>query len=318
MTGFRPFPTKLFACALVLAAAVPALAQDKKEKEPPPEPKTVDLTTLQVPQVKLKGTFYGSNEGKDAVPIILLHMYGGSRADWAGIAPALQAEGYAVLTLDLRGHGDSTEVIGFNKPLSYKNLRQHDFQRMVTDDVEVAKAWLLGQNNAGNVNIEKLTIVGAEMGAVIATLFAAQDWSWPPLASGKQGQDVKALVLMSPQLNFRGLRVDAAMNHQALQRVISLQVIYGEKDRTAKSAALAIKRLASKHRETEFKTDEERRKNLNLFVDAYPTSLAGTKMLGKNLKLSNAPLESRISAFIRFRAADQEFPWKERINPLAN
>ncbi len=58
--------------------------------------------------VTLGATYYGSLLGKEAVPVIMLHQYKGSRADFKDLALALQAKGCAVLVPDLRGHGQST------------------------------------------------------------------------------------------------------------------------------------------------------------------------------------------------------------------
>ncbi len=63
---------------------------------------------------------------------------------------------------------------------------------MIDQDLEACKSFLMDKNNAGELNINKLCVVGVEMGAVVAVDWAAWDWHWPRLATGKQGQDVKA------------------------------------------------------------------------------------------------------------------------------
>ena len=79
-------------------------------------------------------------------------------------------------------------------------------------DVEMCKAFLMEKNNNKELNIDKLCLVGAEMGAVVAVDWAARDWSWPILPGRKQGQDVKALVLLSPEWSFKGMTIGPAIN----------------------------------------------------------------------------------------------------------
>ena len=68
--------------------------------------------------------------------------------------------------------------------------------------MEAVRGFLVGKNDAGELNLNKLCLVGVGMGATVAVNWAAQDWDAPPLLVGKQGQDVKALVLVSPQLEI--------------------------------------------------------------------------------------------------------------------
>ena len=66
---------------------------------------------------------------------------------------------------------------------------------MAALDMEAVRKFLVDKNDAGELNLNKLCLVGSGMGASVAANWAVQDWSAPPLAVGKQGQDVKALVL---------------------------------------------------------------------------------------------------------------------------
>jgi hypothetical protein len=173
---------------------------------------------------------------------------------------------------------------------------------MVTQDVEACKRFLMEENNAGELNINKLTIVGAELGAIVAMNWAALDWSWPVLATGKQGQDVKALVLLSPAWSVKGFAVSGALATQAIQQHMSMYIVVGSR---SKDAVNIHKAVDSKRGQTEEK---------DIFLAKVDTSLEGTKMLAApNLELPN-----RIAQFIKLRVGDKTFPWQERGSPLSS
>ena len=66
------------------------------------------------------------------------------------------------------------------------------------------------------------------MGALVAAGFTNRDWSWAPLTTGKQGQDVKALVLISPEPNFKGLRMSDAIGDPAVRSEVAVMLIAGK------------------------------------------------------------------------------------------
>ena len=122
--------------------------------------------------------------------IILLHMLGHNRNDWNSFASTLsnKSNGYAVLSIDLRGHGDSTTQNG--NTISFQSFTASDFNEMVAD-VKAAKQFLVTQKN---INPNNIAIVGASIGANIALNYAA---SLDP--------SIKAVVLLSPGLDYRGV-----------------------------------------------------------------------------------------------------------------
>lgn len=89
----------------------PAVPAQPKKKLPTPQ--AVSLKTRD--GVLLAATYLPSplekEMQKDAVPVLLLHPFKGSRADFNDLALALQEAGCAVLVPDLRGHGQSTRRI---------------------------------------------------------------------------------------------------------------------------------------------------------------------------------------------------------------
>ncbi|MEA1951808.1 MAG: hypothetical protein U9N87_10515, partial [Planctomycetota bacterium] len=174
-------------------------------------------------------------------------------------------------------------------------------------DMEALKRFLMKKNNEGELNIDKLCLVGAEMGAVVALDWARMDWSWPVLNTGKQGQDVKALVLISPQMAFHGLSAKQALALRPMLRELSVMILVGSENSRAVQQA---KRFEAIFRRNQPGASAERLADRTLFYLPIETSLQGTKMLGsRSLKV-----EPRIAKFIELRLTNQSFPWKNR-NP---
>ncbi len=120
--------------------------------------------------------------------VILLHALSRSREDWQPVASRLADAGFVALAIDLRGHGASG-------PLP-EGTDLNDLTRMVAD-VKAARAFLATRRE---VIPNRIGIAGASIGANLAILFAAGDPA------------VRSLALLSPGLDYRGLRPEAAMN----------------------------------------------------------------------------------------------------------
>ncbi len=80
--------------------------RDAPTLTPPPTQATLPMLFSGADGLVLRGTLYGAPV-RPAPAVLLLHMEGGSRADWGTLPEALQAAGYAALTVDLRGHGET-------------------------------------------------------------------------------------------------------------------------------------------------------------------------------------------------------------------
>ena len=324
--GSRCFaPSRLFGMLLAvttLIAVLPQLAAaqaDSEEAEELPEPEDITLPTKD--GVQLIATYYGSLEGKKAVPVILLHGFKGDRRDFEELALTLQKSGHAVIAPDLRGHGDSTT---YTRPggsaqmtLSASKLRKDDIARMYapgvggipSGDLEAVKRFLMAKNNAGELNIEKLCVVGADMGATVALNWALADWSWPRLAGrGKQGQDVKALVLISPEWAFKGLPITMAINSPIISRELSIMLVCGRGDSSGMRDASRIHSSLEKFRPAPPSDPKEAAEKQDLFFDKPSTSLRGTKILGEK----SLGLDRRIAKFIDLRLVQMTMPWVDR------
>ncbi|OGQ33896.1 MAG: hypothetical protein A3F16_04670 [Deltaproteobacteria bacterium RIFCSPHIGHO2_12_FULL_43_9] len=156
-------------------------------------------------QVKINYELYlPEQKGKNAV--ILLHMLGQQRGEWKELARALASKGFGVMALDFRGHGES--IFKKNeKPLFYREFANSDFA-LLKEDVRGAVQEMVRQG------FESIALVGASIGANIAVSFVAEEAS------------VKALVLLSPGADYRGIRLDS----YAKELKVSILLISSEED----------------------------------------------------------------------------------------
>jgi len=209
--------------ALLLCGGNDLFAQkaEKEQQKYKPESRVVQTKD----RVGVSITYYKSTLGKAAPVVVLLHMKDGNRFIWQGergFAERLQNEGYAVITVDLRLHGETKGGAAggtVNQPAKGKKLsaelRKADYLAMIDYDMEAVKKFIFDEHQAENLNMAKMAIVGPEMGATIAALYAMKDWQKPryddaPAGSGDQtprGEDIRALVLISPQSNLLGIGI---------------------------------------------------------------------------------------------------------------
>ena len=333
---FPPVAMPLAVTILLLGFCFCVAGAPKKTsgKKGQPSPKREPLVLLTSDGVRLATTYFPGTKKKETVPIILLHMHKGSGSDYAELAASLQKLGHAVLVPDLRGHGNSTERRGTQVTLSAETMSRADFIRMVGGDMEALKDFLRQENNDGKLNIEKLCVVGAEMGASVALTWTQLDWSRPPVGVYKLGQDVKALVLISPEWSTPGLPLKPVLtksnarfpltdpllinaakkgtigfkNPQALdmRREVSVLIIAGKGNSRAVRDARRLHTMLKRYHPDP--PPKERAKEQDLYYGTLDTSLQGTKMLG----VSGLNLGGLIAEFVRRRLVDRPFPWQHR------
>ncbi|NOY29607.1 MAG: alpha/beta hydrolase [Planctomycetes bacterium] len=291
--------------------ALPVLAQTSARAA---ETEEVKLKTKD--GVKLAATFFPSKLGQEAVPIVMLHDDQESRAVFNSLARALQnpegqeLQSHAVLTVDLRGHGESTTQVGRNgkiRRLEADRLRSADYQNMVLFDMEAVRKFLRQKNDAGQLNLNKLCLLGSGMGANVATAYAAYDWDIPPLARTKQGQDVKALILASPKRSFGGLSIMRALKQPGVRQRLSVLLVYGAQDSSASKDTKNIHKLLSKYHK--MPPRDQRREKQDLFIFSMPTSLKGTRLLTD----PNFAMLPKLDIFLDARLSQQDFEWSKRL-----
>ena len=122
---------------------------------------------------------------RPAPAVVLVHMLHRTRGDWEPLASRLAAEGIGVLAFDLRGHGASGGAIP-----------EQDAYDLFLKDVAAARRYVVSR---GDVAPFRVGVGGASIGANLAVLDAAAS----PGAT--------SLALLSPSLDYRGLRIEAAI-----------------------------------------------------------------------------------------------------------
>ncbi|QDU88123.1 Alpha/beta hydrolase family protein [Pirellulimonas nuda] len=295
----------------LLAVAPPCAAAPRGKAEPA---QIIDLLTKD--GVTLKITYYQSPGGKDSAVVVLLPDLKDSRGLMTSMATRLQSPGpadahkpMAAVTVDLRGHGDSVSRVlasGRTGEISASRLRKSDYVAMVLEDMEAVRRFLVEKNDSGELNLNRLAIVGAGLGASVATNWAARDWSAPPLAVGKQGQDVKTLVLVSPRWNFNGLTMQDALRQRGVASDVAFMILYGNEDRKAASDAQRVYDQLARSRPA-VSPDSKEPSDL-MKVDTAETRLQGTQFM----KQGGAQVEDLVIRFISKHTVEPNYPWTDR------
>lgn len=139
------------------------------------------VTFASVDGTPLAGEFFEA-ANRPSPGVVLVHMLSRNKSDWHGLPDRIRDAGMTALTIDLRGHGGSSGSPSELAPM--------------VQDVRAAVQWLASR---ANVRPDAIAIVGASLGASLALLAAADT------------QLVRAIGVISPSLDYRGLRTDTAL-----------------------------------------------------------------------------------------------------------
>ena len=131
--------------------------------------------------VTIAGEFFEASP-RPAPAVVLVHMLSKSKDEWKDLPDRIRDAGITALTIDLRGHGQSA---GSAQALP-----------AMVQDVRAAARWLATRPN---VRSDAIALVGASLGASLVLLAAADV------------PQVKAIAVLSPSLDYRGLRTDTGL-----------------------------------------------------------------------------------------------------------
>lgn len=177
--------------SLVLAASAAIISPSASATTPSTVPvaAAVDASSAVSFKTKdkliLKGSYFAPKKSKSkskaAPAALLIHDAGSDRSELESVAGYLQKRGFAVLVVDLRGHGESAEEDGTFEKASEED--QETMWSLSSRDINAAAEFLVDQEGVHSTN---LSLVGFGAGASLAVRRAAND------------DNVRALVLVNP------------------------------------------------------------------------------------------------------------------------
>jgi len=214
--------------------------------------------------IRIAAWYYPAPDGvKATATVILIHDLEGSHKTVDHLARSLQTAGCAVVAPDLRGHGGSGSRPAVLAGSGTKGdaveprlLKKNDLESMAAatggrirdqsglrGEIEAVRNWIKQKSGGGGVDIDRLCVVGCGLGGTLAAMWTAADWNWPPTTAGPQGQQVRALVVISPLWATKGISMSVPLSSEGLQRVIPLMVVAGKSDRDSVRLFDQIKRF---------------------------------------------------------------------------
>ena len=295
------WPLLVLALCSVLTASSAARGQAPAKK-----PTNEDLTLTAKDGQEIKITYYKSTAGQEAPVVVMLHGKGGNRLIWKSHAEAFQKFDFAVITVDLRGHGESTGGSGSGgagKKGDTGSPKAKDYAAMIAGDMEAVKKFLFVEHQKKQLNMNKLGIVAADMSTPVAIAYLELDWEKKPYDDAetlekqtRRGQDVQALVLLSPEATAPGVNVTKSLGYiRGVGRAVMLGV--GSKNKADFTAANKMYDLLAPKKEE------------NIEIHRYDTPLGGTNLLGKNLGVEKQMLD-----FLNKHVKDHKSTWRDRKN----
>ncbi len=147
---------------------------------PPPPQSLLPMVISGADGLIMYGTLYAAVV-RPAPGLLLVHMQGRDRSSWEPLPARLQAAGYAVLAIDLRGYGETGGVADWTRAPA---------------DVRAALAQFAG---LPGISGGQLAVIGASIGANLGLNACADQ---PGCA---------AAVLLSPGLDIRGITAADAL-----------------------------------------------------------------------------------------------------------
>lgn len=159
--------------------------------------------------------------------VVLIHGLGFNSDWWENLPRELLEQGYAVLSIDMRGHGSSIYNNRMNKT-SWMNMKNSAFQKMPNDIISVFNT--IKETYPKRNYFNEWALVGVDLGTNIGII-----------ASDNMKLFPKTIIMLSPIIETRDVYVPTSIAH--LDGVDFL-AISGESDIKSQKASEYLKRYA--------------------------------------------------------------------------
>ena len=181
---------------------------------------------------------------------------------------------------------------------------------MASADLEAVKEFLINEHQSEKLNVRKLGVVAVGSSAMVASAFAVADWDKKPYPDAPllemrtpRGQDVRAILMISPNTTVKGLNTTAVFRSlKGLPVTVHIMASSNIKSE-ARDADKVYKSL-----ELKFEEAKEARK-----LDLFPVDFSGERFLeGREAVETN----KMIAEFLNKSTRELNDPWRTRKSRL--
>jgi pimeloyl-ACP methyl ester carboxylesterase len=172
----------------VTQSAVPTTHEPAPKVEPSKAPNAVSVTIPTTDKLLIAGRYWAPKCKDKAPGALLLHTAGADRRSLDELGEYLFKKGFAVLAVDVRGHGGSV-VEGTDWSKAADDKARESMWGLAARDVDAAAAYLLQRTEVHSTN---LSVFGVGAGCALA------------LRHAKSDDNTRALVLITPEAESYG------------------------------------------------------------------------------------------------------------------
>jgi pimeloyl-ACP methyl ester carboxylesterase len=177
--------------------------------------------------IKSTLTYPKAKNQKDFPTVVLLHSLGYNSQWWGDLQANLLEKGYAVLAIDLRGHGKSIYNSKLSKT-SWKSMKNSGYAKYPEDIISVINT--VNEENTKRAFFNNWALVGADIGASAGVI-----------ASDYLPVKPKTIVMISPVVKTKGLYIPVNLAHLDNVDILSIS---GTDDTDSKEAAKYLQKFA--------------------------------------------------------------------------
>ncbi len=184
------------------------------------QPDVENITIAGAEDLPLQATLYTPGGARPGPGVILIHMLGSDRQVWDdnGIADTLVENGYAVLAVDMRGHGETRGSIDWQLAPADLRLAWEHFTSLAS------------------VDPQRTAIIGASIGANLALL------------TGADQPAISTVILLSPGLDYRGVTTEGPLGNYGVRPIL---IVASEEDTYAAESSRTLAGLAARESKLE-------------------------------------------------------------------